>query len=84
MAFDKRFWNFTRDLVKQAGFDPSRLPAEAVPQKMVGEYAMYIKARNPKGAKQHRVFINCTCGEQVPSGRMHQHVRGRFHNSMTK
>lgn len=61
-----------------------KLPDAAIPEQLVCGLHVYVLPRNPKGQCKHRVMVNCLCGQHVPVGRMHQHVKGSFHQSMTK
>lgn len=60
-----------------------KLPDAGIPERVVCGLHVYILPRNPKGERKHRIMVHCACGEHVPVGRMHQHVKGRFHKVMT-
>lgn len=56
-----------KTILPDEGF-PAR-PVELSPGLTFDVYCM------PKGRGKHRVFAQCTCGLDIPFGRMHQHYR---------
>jgi hypothetical protein len=60
---------------------PRKLPADAVPQRLVGNVLVYVlsqadaRAENPGVRRPHRVMAICPrCDSHVPAGRLFQHI----------
>lgn len=56
-----------------------RLPIEGMPERTINGVRVYVKPQAPtippgqRKRHSHRIIIICTCGQHVPSGRIHQH-----------
>lgn len=52
-------------------------------RKPVDQLIVYVLPKTSKArGGVPRLYVDCKCGEQVPAGRYHQHVKGRFHQTM--
>jgi hypothetical protein len=56
----------------------TNLPKEELPGRWIQGVYVYVKASTSGGTRarrscKHRVIAICTCGQHVPTGRLHQH-----------
>jgi hypothetical protein len=67
------------DMLELLGFKrTANLPKEALPVREIQGVPVYVKPSTSGGTRErrrcsHRVIAICTCGQHVPTGRLHQH-----------
>jgi len=55
----------------------ANLPKEGMPERLIQGVRVYVKPSASTPARRscaHRVIAICTCGQHVPTGRLHQHT----------
>ena len=57
------------------------LPKEGLPPQDVDGMTVYVAPMTDPRHRRHRVLVICQCGEHVPAGRLHQHLKGVGHEN---
>ena len=66
--------------IKPEGFPPTRLEGDGSRTLGSGIYFCKPSKHDSKaGRGKARLFVRCSCGEELPFGRLDQHVRGQKH-----
>jgi hypothetical protein len=75
MSESRLRWAISVELGRQLPSD--RWPDEGVPSVNLDGTTVYVLPKNNTGCRKHRSRAICpVCGQDVPTGRLHQHLKG--------